>query len=169
MVKRNKIELNKYQYEQSITARVKKSIFQYSSKCDIYKGELDFFYAVNGKGNGYWGLSDYSKNKNYTLFSNEEEFSEGQQVLRTHLSYERNNRVIKLAKECFKQQNGGKLFCEICGFNFYKTFGELRRDFIEVHHSIPVFKLKQGDTTKIEDIVMFALFVIGFYIDVNFG
>ncbi|MDZ4636360.1 HNH endonuclease [Bacillus cereus] len=157
VMERNRIDLSKYQHEQSIGAQIRKTIYYHSSECDIYKGEQDLFYAVNGKGNGCWGLRDFDNNNNnndWDLIDLEEGFSEGKQTLRTHLSYERNNQVIPLAKEHFKQQHGGKLFCEICGFDFYKTYGELGKDYIEGHHTIPVSQLKEGEKTKLKDIIM---------------
>ncbi|WP_257209462.1 HNH endonuclease [Bacillus toyonensis] len=152
VVERNNIDLDRYLHEQSIAARIRKTINHHSSECDINKGEKDLFYAVNGKGNGYWGLRDY--NNNLDLIDDEEAFSESRQILRSHLSYERNSKLIKLAKERFKQQHDGQIFCEICGFDFYKTYGELGQDFIEGHHTVPVSELKEGATTKIEAIVM---------------
>nr|WP_255301338.1 HNH endonuclease [Bacillus cereus] len=103
---------------------------------------------MNGKGNGCWGLREFDNDSDWDLIDLEEEFSEGKQILRTHLSYERNNKVIRRAKEHFKQQYGGKLFCEICGFDFHKVYGELGKDFIEGHHTIPVSQLKEGEKTK---------------------
>ncbi|MCU5742468.1 HNH endonuclease [Bacillus cereus] len=156
VMERNKIDLSKYQHEQSIGAQIRKTIYYHSSECDIYKGEQDLFYAVNGKGNGRWGLRDFytTTTNDWDLIDLEEGFSEGKQILRTHLSYERNNQVIPLAKEHFKQQHGGKLFCEICGFDFYETYGELGKDYIEGHHKIPVSQLKEGEKTRLEDIIM---------------
>ncbi|RWS40118.1 restriction endonuclease [Bacillus mycoides] len=154
VMERNKIDLRKYQHEQSIGAQIRKTIYHHSSECDIYKGELDLFYAVNGKGNGCWGLRDFDNNNDGEFIDLEEGFSEGRQILRTHLSYERNSKVIRLAKERFKQQHDGKLFCEICGFDFHKVYGELGKDYIEGHHTIPISQLKEGEKTKIEDIIM---------------
>ncbi|WP_257145215.1 HNH endonuclease [Bacillus wiedmannii] len=71
-----------------------------------------------------------------------------------HIYYERNNKVIKLAKEQFKQLHNGKFFCEVCGFDFYKAYGELGKNFIEGLHTLPVSELKEGSVTKVEDIVM---------------
>ncbi|WP_306472500.1 HNH endonuclease [Bacillus toyonensis] len=150
VIERNKIDLNRYQHEQSIAARIRKTIYQHSSECDIYKGEQDLFYAVNGKGNGWWGLRDYDNNSNSDLIDGEEAFAKGRQILKAYLSYKRNSKVIKLAKERFKQLHGGKLSCEVCGFEFYKAYG----DFIEGHHTVPVSELKEGSVTKVEDIIM---------------
>ncbi|PGC47384.1 restriction endonuclease [Bacillus toyonensis] len=152
IVERNNIDLDRYQHGQSIAARIRKTIYHHSSECGIYKGEQDLFYAVNGKGNGGWGLSDYDND--YDLIEGEESFSEGRQVLKVHLSYERNSKVIKLAKERFKQQHDGRPFCEFCGFDFYKRYGDLGQNFIEGHHTVPVSELKGCATTKVEDIVM---------------
>ena len=42
----------------------------------------------------------------------------------------------------------------MCGFDFVKTYGEIGNNFIEAHHIKPISKMKDGDKTKIEDIVM---------------
>lgn len=148
-MKRNNIDLSKYQNKQSIGAQIRKTIYYHSSECGIYKGEQDLFYAVNSKGNGCWGLRGFDNNNDWDLINLEEKFSEGRQILRTHLSYERNNKVIKLAKECFKQQHGGQLFYEICDFDFRKTHDELGKDYIERHHTIPVSQPKENEKQKL--------------------
>lgn len=33
--------------------------------------------------------------------------------------------------------------CMVCGFDFYATYGELGRDFIEVHHTKPLYSLDE--------------------------
>ncbi len=33
--------------------------------------------------------------------------------------------------------------CKVCGFNFQKTYGQLGTDYIEVHHIVPVSKMKE--------------------------
>lgn len=78
---------------------------------------------MNGKGNGCWGLRDYDNNSNSDSIDGEDTFAEGRQILKTHLSYERNNKVIKLANARFKQLHNGKLFCEVCGFDFIRHMG----------------------------------------------
>ncbi|GAE32694.1 hnh endonuclease [Halalkalibacter hemicellulosilyticusJCM 9152] len=50
--------------------------------------------------------------------------------------------------------NYGRLFCEICNFDFYKKYGELGGDFIEGHHTIPVSELEEGHKTNVKDIVL---------------
>lgn len=51
--------------------------------------------------------------------------------------YERNARTRLLAIE----KHG--LNCFACGFNFEKVYGELDKDFIEVHHIIPLSTINE--------------------------
>jgi predicted HNH restriction endonuclease len=90
--------------------------------------------------------------ENFQIDSEAEQYSEGSLNYRVHLSRERDPRVIFKAKENFKLKHGGELYCEICKFNFFKTYGERGRDFAEGHHTLPVSKMIQGDETKVEDI-----------------
>ena len=46
--------------------------------------------------------------------------------------YERN---LELRKETIKIHG---LICQVCEFDFFKTYGEIGKDFIEVHHLIPI-------------------------------
>jgi predicted HNH restriction endonuclease len=67
----------------------------------------------------------------------DEGFPEGKVKLKQHLVRERNPEVIKLAKERFIQEQG-KLFCEVCGFDFKEHYGEIGEGYIEGHHTIPI-------------------------------
>ncbi|RPK08302.1 HNH endonuclease [Priestia endophytica] len=139
--------------------RIRSTIYHYSSDCDIYTGEVgsekDVFYVVKGKGNGYWGLRVFEQKENtVTLIDDDLGFEEGKKKLVQHVMRERNPRVIQLAKEKFKKEHDGKLFCEICGFDFHKVYGEIGKDFIEGYHTKPVSKFEEGYSTKLEDIAM---------------
>lgn len=81
------------------------------------------------------------------------EFPEGKIVERTHKARERNNQVISIAKEKFKKQHG-RLFCQVCGFDFEKAYGSIGKDFIEGHHTIAVSEMTTDHKTKEEDIAM---------------
>lgn len=83
-----------------------------------------------------------------------EGFIEGKRVERKHLSRERNPKVIKLAKASFKKKHG-RLFCEICGFDFQKIYGAIGEDFIEAHHTLPLDNIEDEIVeTKVEDIAL---------------
>jgi predicted HNH restriction endonuclease len=70
-----------------------------------------------------------------------------------HLKRERNVKLIKIAKDKFIEKNG-HLFCEACGFDFKKEYGDLGKDFIEAHHTKPISEMKDNEKTRIEDIEM---------------
>ena len=57
----------------------------------------------------------------------------------------------KKAKENFIKKYG-RLYCELCGFSFEKTYGELGKNFIEVHHYKPISYFKENEITCIENL-----------------
>jgi len=81
-------------------------------------------------------------------------FPEGKVKERLHKQRERNTALIKLVKrEVFAKS--GKLECECCGFDFEKKYGDIGREFIEAHHTLPVSELHEdGEETKIEHIAL---------------
>ena len=87
------------------------------------------------------------------ITEDDEGFPEGKKKLRTHICRERNYKVIKEAKSRYKDKHG-KLICEICEFDFEEVYGDIGVDFIEGHHIIPVSELEEGDTTRVEDIIL---------------
>jgi predicted HNH restriction endonuclease len=82
-----------------------------------------------------------------------DEFPEGRIVERTHKARERNIQVVKMAKDNFRRIYG-KLFCQICGFDFGKTYGKIGEDFIEGHHTIALSDMTPDYKTKPEEIAM---------------
>lgn len=82
-----------------------------------------------------------------------ENFPEGKEKERLHKYKERNPAVIKAAKERFKHEHG-KLYCEVCGFDFEETYGEIGTDYIEGHHTKPVSELEEESITNVDDILL---------------
>lgn len=111
------------------------------------------FYMIEGKHKGHYGLINTSKN-NFDLTADDDEFVEGKEALKEHIRRERNQLLITRAKQKFKETHNGRLYCEACGFDFTKKYGELGEGFIEAHHSKPVSQMKPNEQTKLEDIVM---------------
>ena len=106
---------------------------------------------ADNKKHKFWSLEiENDFEKNITLSG---EFPEGKIVERKHKARERNSIVITIAKQNFKNKHG-KLFCEVCNFDFEEKYGNLGKDFIEGHHTIAVSAMKQDHKTKPEDIVM---------------
>ena len=58
---------------------------------------------------------------------------EGSRVLRKHLQIERDQKLVNAKKSAILAATG-LLACEVCGFDFFTTFGERGRGFCEVHH-----------------------------------
>ena len=123
-----------------------------SSDSEAFNGK-DLFYSVEGLGNGHWGLRNFNQTESIELTQEDDEFSEGKILLRKHLQRERNVKLIELSKKKFIEQNG-HLYCEVCGFDFEKTYGELGVKFIEAHHIKPVSQMAENEKTSIDDIVM---------------
>ena len=88
------------------------------------------------------------------LENSTDEYGEGRKQLKQHMVRERNPKLVQVAKEKFKQRHSGRLFCEICGFDFFLTYGSIGEDYIEVHHKKPVSKMKEGGKTKVEDVAV---------------
>lgn len=117
-----------------------------------YNGKHNIFYAVDGIGKGHWGLVSFEPNSiNVDLTEDDAGFIEGKKYLRQHVCRERNAKLIKEAKQRFKNEHEGKLFCEVCGFNFLEYYGI---EYIEAHHLVPISEIPEGYKTKLDDIAI---------------
>jgi 5-methylcytosine-specific restriction protein A len=63
---------------------------------------------------------------------------EGRLLVRRALARERDPR-LRRAKIKRVQALRGQLLCEVCGFDFARTYGDLGAGYIEVHHVTPLF------------------------------
>ncbi len=95
--------------------------------------------------------SPRSENEENELIDEEEEFSEGKVLTRTHRIRERNASATKKKKKSVFEKTG-TLECEACGFDFAEKYGKLGYGFAECHHNKPVSELKPGEKTKINDL-----------------
>jgi predicted HNH restriction endonuclease len=77
---------------------------------------------------------------------------EGQLDNRTTIQRNRSSKLREIAITEFKKANNGKLFCVVCGFDFFETYGELGKDFIEIHHTEPMHLMDiEGEKTTVEE------------------
>ena len=125
---------------------IPKSIFhstnyRVTSPTEIDKKIFDAIYALTLRENPQDDVAD------------ESEFPEGKEVERMHKQRERNALVVTVAKRSFKEKHR-HLFCQICGFDFEKTYGELGSDFIEAHHTVPIGVVRGIHRTKPSDIAI---------------
>ncbi|SNY92309.1 5-methylcytosine-specific restriction enzyme A [Cohaesibacter sp. ES.047] len=81
------------------------------------------------------------------------EASEGRVLTRLHLSRERKRSLVERKKKSVLKRTG-QLVCEICGFDFEKTYGERGKGFIECHHTYPVSSLSGKSKTKLSDLAL---------------
>jgi 5-methylcytosine-specific restriction protein A len=75
---------------------------------------------------------------------------EGKLITRLIRTRERDPK-LRRAKIRRVLEKHGRLACEVCGFDFEKTYGVLGREYIEVHHVAPLHVVGHRET-KLEDL-----------------
>ncbi|WP_246247840.1 HNH endonuclease [Micromonospora maritima] len=70
---------------------------------------------------------------------------EGGVFLRAHLRRERDP-SLKPRKIAQAKKDGAAIACEVCGFDFSRTYGERGHDYIECHHRVPLHVTGPVDT-----------------------
>ena len=78
---------------------------------------------------------------------------EGKPRLVSHLSRERNQKLVKAKKE-YALRTSRKLSCEVCGFDFAKVYGKIGERFCEVHHLKSFSQVDGERETKLEDLAI---------------
>src|SRR3954454_20057651 len=73
-------------------------------------------------------------------------------ALGRHRARERWLRASKIAE--VKQANGGRLPCQVCGFDFFKVYGDLGRDYAQVHHLKPLGDRTKPSLTRLDDLAV---------------
>ncbi|MDO5388293.1 MAG: HNH endonuclease [Clostridia bacterium] len=134
--------------------QVSNAITTHSSDAKSYEGKSDLFYSVHGLGNGTWGLrnNNFSGLDEYNLDS-KKEFKEGSVKSVLVNAYERNPKARKECIEYYKKKNG-RLFCEICRFDFGKFYGEKFEDKIHIHHLTEISTIgKEYKINPIKDLI----------------
>jgi 5-methylcytosine-specific restriction enzyme A len=77
---------------------------------------------------------------------------EGDVLRREHLRRERNP-GLRRSKLTEAKRRGLPIACEVCGFDFCRTYGERGRDFIECHHRTPL-NVTGKVKTKLADLAL---------------
>jgi hypothetical protein len=80
-------------------------------------------------------------------------FPEGRMVAAMHYRRERNPQLVRKAKARFLRIHG-RLYCEVCTFDFKGFYGDLGEGFVEAHHSVPLRSLTEEAKTRVEDLRM---------------
>lgn len=76
------------------------------------------------------------------------EDEEGRRQLREHLHTERSARLVAAFKRRLTDFR-----CVAYGFDFEQAYGEVGRRYIECHHVRPVSKIREGEKTKLSDLI----------------
>lgn len=135
-------------------ASIRATIERNSSDSTVYNSRNpDYFYSIDGIGKGHWGLRKPQITKSTVdITTDDEGFIEGKEILQKHILKERNHALKTEAIKRFKSNNNNQVYCEICGFSFSEKYGDIGKDFIEIHHTKPISEMKENERTKIEDI-----------------
>lgn len=81
-------------------------------------------------------------------------YLEGQKKVITHIVHERNRKVVEEAKNYFKKTHAGRLYCEICGFDFQSFYGTIGKDYIEAHHIVELSSIDKEHEVSPNDFLM---------------
>lgn len=135
---------------------VRAQVMRLSKDSSSYRdGKPDLFYSIEGIGKGHWGLRNpIITEKTMDVTADDEGFIEGKEVLKKHILRERNHSLKTVAIKNFKELHNGRIYCEICGFEFFEKYGDIGKDFIEAHHTKPISEMKENERTKVEDIAL---------------
>jgi 5-methylcytosine-specific restriction enzyme A len=79
----------------------------------------------------------------------ENEFPEGRVLFRLHRQRERNSALVRKRKA-----SANRLACEVCGFDFEETYGQLGSGYIECHHTQPISEYEVDQKTKLQDLAL---------------
>ena len=81
------------------------------------------------------------------------EAQEGQLVTRLHRHRERSRKLVERKKAHFCERYG-RLFCEACRLEAEQLYGERGSGVIECHHIQPVYTLRAGVLTRLDDLAL---------------
>lgn len=78
---------------------------------------------------------------------------EGAKKYVLHLAIERDRKLRDQKVKLFLETHG-KLFCELCKFNFVEAYPFLERSIIEVHHVVPLKTLSKATEIDLDDLIL---------------
>lgn len=85
--------------------------------------------------------------KRVVVFDENVFVSEGKKKTVTTQVYERSKQLRDMAIAHYTK--AGVIVCAACGFDFYKTYGEVGRGYIEIHHQKPVYLYEESDFSRL--------------------
>ena len=89
----------------------------------------------------------------YTEDEFDDEAPEGRLLTRKHRVRERNRKLVKKKLARFLKDHG-RIFCQLCKFDFASMYGKRGEGFIECHHTKPVTTLGPDSKTHLDDLAL---------------
>ncbi|CAM1365849.1 conserved hypothetical protein [Tenacibaculum litopenaei] len=127
------------------------------------KRDREIFFEFKGKNDELKSIANQIKstvsnesiNEKLYELSDDQDYTakEGKVIYKLHKLRERNFGLNQRKKDQYFEKYG-KLDCEVCGFDFYETYGELGKGFIESHHRIPLSEINGETKTKLKDLAL---------------
>lgn len=131
--------------EAALGREVSPEHFESGQKKQSHKKLKAAGYAIVQKG------AEAPKEENFLAVPDDQEWAEGKPKRVTHLKRERSRTAAKAKRAQFIRQHG-RLFCERCKFEPSEKYGDAGEACIEVHHTIPLAKVKGGQSTRLDDL-----------------
>lgn len=85
----------------------------------------------------------HATGKKLTIFDENIFISEGKSKTVAVQVYERSKLLRDKTIDFYTKD--GTIVCEVCGFDFHKTYGDIGRGFIEIHHQKPIYHYEDTD------------------------
>ncbi|OWP62202.1 hypothetical protein CDA63_15390 [Hymenobacter amundsenii] len=80
-------------------------------------------------------------------------FPEGNAAARLHHHLDRRRKATEASRHAFIHEHG-HLYCQVCSFDFEKTYGTTGIDYIEFHHTVPPAETTDSYKPKAEEYVL---------------
>lgn len=88
-----------------------------------------------------------------SIAEDEDEYPEGRVLFRSHRVLELSSALVQRKKNETIRESG-VIECEVCGFSYSRTYGQLGEGYIECHHTKPVSRMKLGEKTNLADFIL---------------
>jgi len=116
-------------------------LIEYLINNDFWWEEMKISFKDIYKQNIIWWKEVYLYDENILIY----EWTEKLKKVKT---YERSNKLRNIAINHFKKEDG-KLYCKCCWFSFDLFYwDEISKNYIEIHHNIPIYQYEKEDVEK---------------------
>jgi 5-methylcytosine-specific restriction protein A len=79
----------------------------------------------------------------------EDDCPAGKLLFRLHKRLESNDKLNDMKKE-----RARVLHCELCGFDFEKTYGSVGKGYVEIHNRLPLTHMRANRRTHLSDLIL---------------